>query len=161
MISQKQKVQSHFVTYISVKDNSRINDEFIFPKVEKFFAAKGITNYKPIAENTEISDVDFKKVDFSYFYDVIFYDIAKNKEEKIEVPVKYCITLDQVNCEKSFCLKHKDKCKQSGEDNKTGWYVCEENTIWYDEIILYNQPVFYFIYVDIEEIFSFLRTNSQ
>jgi hypothetical protein len=46
MISQKPKVQSHFVTYISVKDNSRINDELIFPKVESFFAAKGIKNYK-------------------------------------------------------------------------------------------------------------------
>ena len=27
MISQKPKVQSHFVTYISVKDNSKINDK--------------------------------------------------------------------------------------------------------------------------------------
>lgn len=137
MISQKPKVQSNFVTYISVKDHSPINNELIFPKVEKFFAAKGITNYKSIAENSEISDVDFKKVDFSYFYDVIFYDIAKNKEGKIEIPVKYCITLDKLNCSKN----------------------CEKSGMLYDEILLYNQPVFYFIYVDIEEIFSFLRAK--
>ncbi len=150
MISQKQKVQSHFVTYISVKDNSRINDELIFPKVKSFFAAKGITNYKSIAENSEISDVDFKKVDFSYFYDVIFYDIAKNKEGQIEIPVKYCITIDKQNCHQEIIVD---------------WYMYSEVPvkpiyIFYDEILLYNQPVFYFIYVDIEEIFSFLRTNS-
>lgn len=138
MISQKSNVQSNFVTYISVKDNSLINSEFIFPKVEKFFTTKGITEHEPITENRKISDVDFKTVDFSYFYDVIFYDIAKNKEGKIEIPVKYCITLDKQNCSKT----------------------CEKTGILYNEILLYNQPVFYFIYVDIVEIFKFLRTNQ-
>ena len=150
MISEKPKAQSHFVTYISVKDNSPINNELIFPKVEKFFAEKGITDYKPISENFEISDVDFKKVEFSYFYDVIFYDIAKNKEGKIEIPVKYCITIDKQNCSKVH------------EENwMFGEVLVDRTEILYDEILLYNQPIFYFIYVDIEEIFSFLRTNSQ
>jgi len=136
MISQKPKVQSHFVTYISVKDNSKINDKLTL-KVAEFFQAKNITQYKSIAENSEISDVDFKKVEFSYFYDVIFYDIVKNKEGKIEIPVKYCITLDEKNCSKT----------------------CEKTGMLYDEILLYNQPVFYFIYIDIKEIFDFLRKN--
>ncbi len=136
MISQKPKVQSHFVTYISVKDNSKINDKLTL-KVAEFFQAKNITQYKSIAENSEISDVDFKKVEFSYFYDVIFYDIVKNKEGKIEIPVKYCITLDKQNCSKT----------------------CEKTGMLYDEILLYNQPVFYFIYIDIKEIFDFLRKN--
>jgi hypothetical protein len=93
--------------------------------------------------------VDFKKVDFSYFYDVIFYDIAKNKEGKIEISVKYCITLDKKNCSKV---------------HERNWMVGEvlvnRTEILYDEILLYNQPVFYFIYVDIEEIFSFLRNQK-
>ncbi|MFI3220681.1 MAG: hypothetical protein QX189_16420 [Methylococcales bacterium] len=134
MISQKPKVQSHFVTYISVKDNSKINDK-LTSKVAEFFWEKNITQYESIAENSEISDVDFKKVEFSYFYDVIFYDIAKNKQGKIEIPVKYCITLDETNCSKT----------------------CEITKIRYDEILLYNQPVFYFIYIDIKEIFACLR----
>jgi hypothetical protein len=134
MISQKLKVQSHFVTYISVKDNSKINDK-LTSEVAEFFQEKNITQYKSIAENSEISDVDFKKVEFSYFYDVIFYDVVKNKEGKIEIPVKYCITLDETNCSKT----------------------CETTKIRYDEILLYNQPVFYFIYIDIKEIFACLR----
>ncbi len=159
MISEKQNLQSQFVTYLSVDCKSKINQELIEPKVKKFFDAKNISGQKPIDADKAISDLDFKTVDFSYFYDVIFYDIAKNKDGKIEIPVKYCITLDQTNCEKSFCLKHKAECKQTEENNKPGWYVCEANTIWYDEIILYNQSVFYFIYFDIEEIFEFLREN--
>jgi hypothetical protein len=134
MISQKPKVQSHFVTYISVKDNSKINDKLNL-KVTEFFQAKNIAQYKSIAENSEISDVDFKKVEFSYFYDVIFYDIVKNKQGKIEIPVKYCITLDETNCSKT----------------------CETTKIRYDEIVLYDQPVFYFIYIDIKEVFMYLR----
>lgn len=150
MISENRKAQSDFVTYLSVKNNSRINNELIFPRVESFFQEKNISQYKSIAENSEISDVDFKKVDFSYFYDVVFYDIAKNKEGKIEIPIKYCITLDKINCPQEII---------------TDWYMYNEVPVkpiytFYDEIFLYNQPVFYFIYVDIEEIFKFLRANS-
>ncbi len=139
MISENRKAQSQFVTYLSVKDSSKINQELIEPKIKKFFAAKNITGQKSIDADKGISDLDFKTVDFSYFYDVIFYDIAKNKEGKIEIPVKYCITIDKQNCSKT----------------------CEKTGMLYDEILLYNQPVFYFIYVDIVEIFSFLRANSQ
>ncbi len=139
MISQKQNAQSQFVTYLSVKDSSTVNQKLIEPKVKKFFAAKNITEQKPIDADKAISDLDFKTVDFSYFYDAIFYDIAKNKEGKIEIPVKYCITLDKEICKKQ----------------------CKETQIFYEEILLYNQPVFYFIYVDIVEIFAFLRANNQ
>jgi hypothetical protein len=148
MISEKQNLQSQFVTYLSVDCKSKINQELIEPRVKNFFDAKNISAYKPIDSDKAISDLDFKTVDFSYFYDVIFYDIAKNKEGKIEIPVKYCITLDKKNCPQEII---------------TDWYMVlnevpvEPIYTLYDEIFLYNQPVFYFIYVDIKDIFYFLR----
>ncbi|MCI5115732.1 MAG: hypothetical protein D3921_01700 [Candidatus Electrothrix sp. AW1] len=81
--------------------------------------------------------MDFKKVDFSYFYDVILNEIAKDKKNVV-FPVKFTITLDKKNCSKQ----------------------CEKTGIFYDEILLNKKPVFYFIYMDIEEIFSFLRKQQ-
>ena len=135
MISEKQDVQSQFVTYLSVKDNTKINKKLIEPKVKKFFDAKNISRYKPVFKNKEISDLDFKTIEFSYFYDVIFYDFTKNKDSNIEIPVKYCITLDETNCSKT----------------------CDITGIRYDEMLLYNQPVFYFIYIDIKDVFDCLK----
>jgi len=134
MISENKKVKSNFVTYLSVKDNAELNLNLIQPFVDSFFSEKGIDNYQSIAENSDISDLDFKLVEFSYFYDFIFNDIKKVKGE-IQFSIKYCITLDKTNCPKA----------------------CEETGIFYDEITLSNKPVFYFIFIDINDIFSFLR----
>jgi hypothetical protein len=137
MINHNRKAQSQFVTYLSVKDNSSINEN-ILSTIKPFFEEHKIINSKSIAENTEISDIDFKKVEFSYFYDVVFYDVGKNKNNVINIPTKYCITIDQDNCSK----------------------FCEKTNILYDEISLYNQPVFYFIYIDVKDILKFLRNNK-
>jgi len=134
MISEKKEARSEFVTYLSVKNNTQINNELIFPKARKFFDVRNIKNPQSIAENDAIASYDFKTVKFSYLYDVIFNDISK-KEGKIEIPIKYCITLDKRNCEKT----------------------CEKTGMLYDEILLYKQPVFYFLYINIEEIFEFLH----
>jgi hypothetical protein len=141
MIQQNTKAKSDFVGYFSVKDNERIKNNFIEPKINKFFKIKEIKSYKPIAENAEIADVDLKSKNFdnffAYFYEYIVDGIHKNKDGKIQIPVTYCITLDKENCSQ----------------------YCETTDIFYDEICLYNQPVFYFIYIDIQEIFNFLRTH--
>ncbi|MEY3996226.1 MAG: hypothetical protein RL344_569 [Pseudomonadota bacterium] len=138
MINNNRKAQSQFVTYLSVKDNSSINENILSTIIKPFFEEYKIVNFKSIAENSEISDIDFKNVEFSYFYDIIFHDISKNKSDVINIPTKYCITIDKDNCSK----------------------FCEKTNIHYDEILLYNQPVFYFIYIDIKDILKFLRTNK-
>ncbi|MCI5127550.1 MAG: hypothetical protein D3907_03400, partial [Candidatus Electrothrix sp. AUS3] len=58
--------------------------------------------------------------------------------KEVIFPVKYSITLDEKNCPKQ----------------------CEKTGVFYDEILLYKKPVFYFIYLDIKEIFSFLRKRQ-
>ena len=134
MVSENTRAISNFITYLSVKQNQPINNNLIKPLAKRFFESKEVDNYLPIQENAEISDLDFKKVDFSYFYDYVFNDIHKNNEI-IEIPVKYCITIDKQNCLKK----------------------CEETGILYDEILLYKQPIFYFIYIDVKDIFNALR----
>ncbi|MCK5697287.1 MAG: hypothetical protein KAI02_03940 [Gammaproteobacteria bacterium] len=141
MILEKKNIKSNFVAYLSIKNNKKVNEKFILPLVNNFFKHKKINNFKEISENYEISDEDFKYKNFddffSYFYENIMEDISKNNNE-IEITVKYCITLDKQNCLK--------KCNSTG--------------IFYDEILLYNQPVFYFIYIDINDVFSFLRQQN-
>ena len=140
MLSQNEHAMSRFVSHLSVKENENINKRLVEPLVRLFFENKGIFNYKSITKNAAISDLDFKKekIDFSYFYSHVFNDITKIKD-KIELPVKYCLTFDKINCSQK----------------------CEETGIFYDEIILTKQPVFYFIYLDINEVFNFLREKSQ
>jgi len=117
---------SDFVTYLSVKNGSQLNQGFIDPLVRNFFEKNNISDYKAIDPNAAIADLDFKKVkvEFSYFYTYIFHDIQKNNG-KASVPVKYCITLDKINCSKT--------CKITG--------------IIYDDILLAKKPIFYFIYL--------------
>jgi hypothetical protein len=138
MISENQAAQSSYVAYLQFKESERIRLGLIEPLVKRFFSARNIKDYKELSENSEISDLDFRSKDISYFYDFVFNEIKKNKEGKIELPTRYIITLDKNNCEKQ----------------------CEKTDIFYDEIILNQKPVCYFIYISIEEIFSFLRKNN-
>lgn len=138
MINKSQAGVSSFVVYFGVKNNEQINKELITPLIQDFFNARKIEKYFPIKENSDISDLDFKERKICYFYDVILDEIAKNKRKEVVFPVKYSITLDKKNCSKQ----------------------CEETEIYYDEILLNKKPIFYFIYLDIEKIFSFLRARQ-
>jgi hypothetical protein len=141
MIETKSKAKSDFVGYLGIKNYSQIEQNLVFPRLKKFFDAREIKNYKAINENAGFADLDFNRNNFadffSHFYDFIVDDINSN-DDKVEIAVTYCITLDETNCSK----------------------ICEKTQIRYDEILLYQQPVFYFIYVDIKDIFNFLRTMT-
>jgi len=138
MINENKSIKSNFVAYLSIKNKKKVDEELIKPLVNKFFNHRDISNYQEITENNSISDEDFnyKNFDgfFSYFYEHITNDISVNGNET-EIIVKYCITFDKQNCQKQ----------------------CNSTEIFYDEILLYNQPCFYFIYIDINDIFNFLR----
>jgi hypothetical protein len=140
MIEEKEQSKSHFVAYLGVKNYEKVNNGLILPRVKMFFDARNIKNYKCIDKLACISDLDFEKTNFPdffpHFYDFIVDEIHKTND-KVEAVVTYCITLDETNC--------KETC------NKTG--------IPYDEFLLYKEPVFYFIYIDIKDIFAFLREN--
>ncbi|TRW89537.1 hypothetical protein [Candidatus Methylobacter oryzae] len=141
MIEEKSESKSDFVAYLSVKNHEKINHELILPKIKEFFKVRNISDYKSIVEQACISDLDFKNTNFSdffpHFYDYIIDKIYKDKEKNIETVVTYCITLDKTNCSKT----------------------CDKTGINYDDFFLYQKPVFYFIHIDIQDIFAFLKAE--
>ncbi|MDP3008650.1 MAG: hypothetical protein Q8N30_06230 [Methylococcales bacterium] len=141
MIEERTESKSNFVGYLGIKDCDKVNEGLILPKVRAFFDTRNIKYYKCIDKQASISDLDFKYSNFQYFfphfYDFIVDEIHKTND-KVETVITYCITLDETNCSK----------------------ICDKTGIHYDEFLLYKEPVFYFIYIDIKDIFSFLRRNS-
>lgn len=141
MIEPKIAVKSNFVGYLGIKNYSQVEQDLILPTVNKFFAARKITNFKAIEEKAGFADLDFQTKNFTdffaHFYEFIVDGIHKSNG-KIEIPVTYCITLDEINCSKN----------------------CKTTQIKYDELLLYDQPVFYFIYMDIKNVFQCLRRRT-
>jgi hypothetical protein len=142
MIETNSKAKSQFVGYFGVKNVEKIERDLILPAVNKFFAARNIQAFKPIDESAAISDLDFQTKNFddffTHFYEFIVDGIHKNGDN-VEIPVTYCITLDETNCSKT----------------------CEQTQIRYDKILLFDTPVFYFIYIDVKDVFSCLKNNSN
>ena len=140
MIESKNTI-SNFVGYLGIKNYAKIQQNLILPLVKRFFVSREITNFKLIDENAAFSDLDFQSKNFAdffaHFYEFIVDGIHK-KDGKIEIPMTYCITLDETNCSKT----------------------CEKTGIRYDEMLLFDQPVFYFIYVDVKDVFSCLRGEN-
>lgn len=138
MIETNSKAKSQFVGYFGVKNIEKIERDLILPTVEKFFNARKITDFKPIQNDATFADLDFQSKNFAdffaHFYEFVVDGIHKNGDN-IEIPVTYCITLDEKNCSK----------------------ICDQTQIRYDEILLFDTPVFYFIYIDVKDIFSCLR----
>jgi len=103
--------------------------------------ARNIQTFKPIDESAAFADLDFdpKNFDgfFAHFYEFIVDGIQKNGDN-VEIPATYCITLDETNCAQ----------------------ICDETQIRYDEILLFDTPVFYFIFVDVKAVFSCLRGEN-
>ena len=141
MIETNSKSKSQFVGYFGVKDSKKIQDDLILPMVNKFFAARNIQTFKSIQNDAAISDLDFDRKNFddffAHFYEFIVDGIHKNGNN-VEIPVTYCITLDEINCSK----------------------ICAQTQIRYDEILLFDTPVFYFIFVEVKDVFSCLRGEN-
>ena len=119
MIQEQPEVTSFYVPYLSFGKNTYrlIAENFIEPKVKKFFEVRKIDKYNPIGAEKSISDLDFsdcETVPFSYFYDYILADIKKDKSGKIIHEVKYCITFDE----------------------EVTSQTCEKTNLKYDEILL-------------------------
>jgi len=145
MIQEQTDAISCYVPYLYFgKESPRfVNEEFIKPRIEKFFNIRKIKKYEPINVTEYISDLNFndsQTVPFSYFYDHILVGITKDTSSgEIHHIVKYGITLDEQVTSK----------------------VCKETNIKYDEILLNKKPIFYFIYFDLKEILRFLREHRK
>ena len=56
MIEKNSKSKSQFVGYFGIKNVKKIERDLIFPKVENFFSAREIINFKPFNENAAFAD---------------------------------------------------------------------------------------------------------
>jgi hypothetical protein len=137
MIDQNNDFISNAVINLSSKISNHINKSLIEPMVEKFFAAQGIKKYSSIKNSDVISDLDFKSIDFFRFYEIILADIKKT-DATIEITTKYHVTIDKKSCET----------------------LCNKSNIYFDKITLGDTPIFYFIYIDVNEIMSFVRAST-
>ncbi len=142
MIQEQLDTMSSYVPYLYFGKNTHqvVNEQFIQPRVGKFFAAREINSYQPLEIKNYISDKDYKTVEFKYFYTCLLTGIQKERSSgKIAFPVRYGITLDEHITSK----------------------ICMKTQIKYDEILLNTTPIFYFIYVDLKEILSFVRNSVK
>ncbi|MFH1097690.1 MAG: hypothetical protein ABH886_11065 [Candidatus Desantisbacteria bacterium] len=72
-----------------------LNEKYLQPMIDSFLQDKEISsNSKQIEIEESISDLDFKSLNFDYFYEFIFDDIKK-ENGKIVHTVKYAITFDK------------------------------------------------------------------
>lgn len=141
MMNNNDELLSKYNPYLSFKTESAalINKDFITPKIKEFFYARKIPTPPELDNRYYISDLDFKKIEFSLFYTHLLQDIHREKNGNIVCPIKYCITIDSFLCTKT----------------------CPTTKIRYDEICLGKTPILYYIFIDITEIMKFARQSEK
>ncbi len=136
MINNNSHPFSNTIITINSSIKKNIYESIITPKIKLFFEKKDIILFEEIPYEKYISDLDFKIFEFSYFYEQIFNDIKKNEAGDITFTTKFCITFD-----KTSCLNR-----------------CDYSNLFFESINAFNQPILFFIYIDIQEIYDFVRT---
>lgn len=141
MMNNNDELLSKYNPYLSFKaeTSTYINKNLIIPKIKDFFRVMKIDEYHHLDSKFYISDLDFKKIEFSFFYEHILQDIHRAKSGSVVCPIKYCITIDPLLCTKT----------------------CPITKIRYDQICLGKTPVLYYIFIDIAEIMEYARQSVK
>lgn len=142
-------IRNFYAPYISfdVKTREFLNTYFIGPKINNFLEIRGIT--KQLNDDFLLTDIMFNDIAVgqnsrwdipSYFYDEILASVHRDPVSRklIHEPM-YSITFSKDNVSK----------------------LCEETQVMYSAINLYDRPVFYYIYIDLQELISFLQTSAK
>jgi hypothetical protein len=138
MFNYNEELKSYFNLTLGLKKSvsDEIENKFLKPKIDNFFFHKNIKNYQLINTSKLPVVLDFNLFSMEYYYDLFFSDIKKVNGEII-FNIKYGLTLDEEIC--------KDTCEKTG--------------LKFGEFRLYKKPVFYYIFIDIKDIFSFIKNN--
>lgn len=139
MIKECNSIRSEFVVYAAIKETSFVRKELVDPFVRRFFEARNVVSYKELSMENYFSDIDFPKMEFSEIYKNLLSGIKIKESGGVAISIKYLITIDKNNCLKK----------------------CEETGIFYDTISLNDTPFFYFLYLDLSEIISTLRSKNN
>jgi hypothetical protein len=93
----------------------------------------------PAHESIVDSDFDYKSnggVPFKYFYEVLLHGVKKRNGEVIGVGYTFTFDKDMVGLSEKSSV-------ELGLDKKTGFY--------FSTVLLAGEPVFYYLYVDMQE----------
>jgi hypothetical protein len=147
---------SNYVPLISFKNKYQKDavEEYILEEVKDFFKKIEIDldinkNQLPYQEN--ITEKDFKKVEISYFYENLFYDLGEREPDgRLKVKIKWGITFDEkcVPCQLGYVnpsFRGYGKPPDIKKERR------------YGTIDINGSPVFYYIYFTLQEILDFLK----
>ena len=150
--------QSSYVPLISFKneEQKKAAEDYITREANKFFdILLKAQEVKPLAYPLLITELDFKKIDMSYFYENLFYDLERKPDGKLEAKIKWGITFD-VKCA-PIKLSYVSE-NSRGFDHK----IAEKNGNGrpprrYGTIDINGKPVFYYIYFTLQEILDEIK----
>lgn len=132
MIEKNNFTFSNFVSTALLNKNieEHIEISYIKPIVDNFFKKRNISEYIEIKSKNAISDLDFPSIEFSYFYNELFFDIKRNHQGEIDLKPKFVISFD-----KNLCTK-----------------FCKKTSTYYQEITAHKVTLAYFIFIDFHEL---------
>lgn len=151
--------ESSYVPLISFKneEQKKAAEDYITREANNFFKIllKKAQEVKPLAYPLLITELDFKKIDMSYFYENIFYDLERKPDGKLEAKIKWGITFD-VKCAPIELIYVSSESR--GFDPK----IAEKNGKGrlqrrYGTIDINGKPVFYYIYFTLQEILDVIK----
>lgn len=129
------------VVSLNSQVRQRVNEEFIYPILDKFFKDKGgINSYEELDTDKIKTEIEFSQKDTqesyvkSYLYKEVMNTISKNEDGTINFKPRYVVSFDQ-----------------DLTDFK------EERGIKYGELRLGDAPILYFIYIDLQELIRFIK----
>lgn len=129
------------VVSLNSQVRQRVNEEFIYPILDKFFKDKGgIDSYEELDPDKIKTEIEFSQKDTqesyvkSYVYKELMNVISKKDDGTINFKPKYVVSFDQ-----------------DLTDFK------EERGIKYGELRLGDAPILYFIYIDLQELIRFIK----
>jgi hypothetical protein len=133
------------VVSFSPKSMKRVNEQVIYPKLEKFFEHRGgIDSYEALDPDKIQTDIEFKQKESqesyvkSYIYKELMNTISKNDDGSINFKRRYVVSFDE---DLTPCT-----------DKTTG--------MKYGELKLGMQAILYFIYIDLQDIISFIKQEK-
>jgi hypothetical protein len=150
--------ESSYVPLISFKneEQKKAAEDYITREANNFFKILlKAQEVKPLAYPLLITELDFKKIDMSYFYENIFYDLERKPDGKLEAKIKWGITFD-LKCAPIELIYVSSESR--GFDRK----IAEKNAKGhpqrrYGTIDINGKPVFYYVYFTLQEILDVIK----
>jgi hypothetical protein len=150
--------ESSYVPLISFKneEQKKAAEDYITREANIFFKILlKAQEVKPLAYRLLITELDFKKIDMSYFYENIFSDLERKPDGKLEAKIKWGITFD-LKCAPIELIYVSSESR--GFDPK----IAEKNVKGrphrrYGTIDINGKPVFYYIYFTLQEILDVIK----